>query len=243
MRQCRSWAPSDDSAGIAQATSKPVGRPCRAAVYQPAIRPERRRRLRCLAQAVHSRPSNGNHRHEEGREPVQVNHPHTAYQGDAGDAVSLAPLAIVAALVVVILAVASCDGGDRQQTIPQRATAAIRATPTIEAHVRVRPGRAQDQDQAWGGIWREQTRMPKDREGRGIDAANWAMRTRDAVRNGGQTLEAMAQRIHDEGRFTRQGARVIVSAALSALCPAQGARPLHCSPKSPVSPVGRPVSG
>jgi hypothetical protein len=32
----------------------------------------------------------------------------------------------------------------------------------------------------------------------------------------------MVQRVHDEGRFTEQGAEVIVSAALSALSPAQG---------------------
>jgi hypothetical protein len=75
--------------------------------------------------------------------------------------------------------------------------------------------------QAFGEIWRKEIRNSQDR--RGIDAYNWAGRTCDAVRNGGQTPEAMMQRVHDEGRFTRQGARVIVSAALRALCPARGA--------------------
>jgi Protein of unknown function (DUF732) len=132
------------------------------------------------------------------------------------------PLAIVAALIVVILAVASCGGGDRQQTIPNAQLLPSGPPPTIEAHVLARPwASSKAAGQAFGEIWRKEIRNSQDR--RGIDAYNWAGRTCDAVRNGGQTPEAMMQRVHDEGRFTRQGARVIVSAALRALCPAQGA--------------------
>jgi hypothetical protein len=133
-------------------------------------------------------------------------------------------LAIVAALIVVIVAVASCGGGDRQQTIPDAELLPSGPPPTIEAHVQARPwASSKAAGQAFGRIWRKEIRNPKDRNGRGIAAYNWAGRTCDAVRNGGQAPEAMVQRVHDEGRFTRQGARVIVSAALRALCPAQGA--------------------
>jgi Protein of unknown function (DUF732) len=132
-------------------------------------------------------------------------------------------LAIVAALIVVILAVASCGGGDRQQTIPNAELLPSGPPPTIEAHVLARPwASSKEAGQAFGRIWRKEIRNPKDRNGRGIAVYNWAGRTCDAVRNGDKAPEATVQRVHEEGRFTRQGARVIVSAALRAFCPAPG---------------------
>ena len=125
---------------------------------------------------------------------------------------------------ILVLLVAGCSGSDREPTIPDAQLLPAGPPPTIEAHIRARPwASSKANGQAFGRTWREQTRNPTDRDGRGIDAYNWAGRTCDAVRNGGQTPEAMVQRVHDEGRCTQQGARVIVSAALSALCPAQGA--------------------
>lgn len=130
----------------------------------------------------------------------------------------------VAVLAVVTLMTAGCSGGGQEATIPEAQLLPSGPSPTIEPHILARPwASSRARIEAWGSIWREQTRNPKDREGRGIDATNWAIRTCDAVRNGGQTSEAMVQRVHDEGRFTQQGARVIVSAALSALCPVQDA--------------------
>jgi hypothetical protein len=138
-------------------------------------------------------------------------------------AISRSPV-IVAVLIVVILAVASCGGGGRQQTIPNAELLPSGPPPTIEAHVLARPwASSKAAGQAFGEIWRKEVRNSQDR--RGIDAFKWAGRTCDAVRNGGQAPEAMVRRVRDEGRFTRQGARVIVSAALTALCPAQGASP------------------
>jgi Protein of unknown function (DUF732) len=131
----------------------------------------------------------------------------------------------VAVLPVVTVMAAGCSGGDREEaTIPEEQLLLSEPPPTIEPHIRARPwASSKARGQAFGTIWRKETRNPKDRDGRGIDAWTWAGRTCDAVSNGGQTSEAMVQRVHDEGGFTRQGARVIVSAALSALCPAQGA--------------------
>jgi hypothetical protein len=132
------------------------------------------------------------------------------------------PMAIVAALVVVALAVAGCGGDDRQQTIPDAQLLPSGPPPTIEAHIRARPwASSKAAGQAFGRIWRQETRNPKDRDGRGIAAYNWAGRTCDAVRNGGQTSEAMVHRVRDKGRFTEAGAGVIVKAALQALCPEQ----------------------
>jgi uncharacterized protein DUF732 len=76
--------------------------------------------------------------------------------------------------------------------------------------------------QAFGRFWREETRNPRDLEGRGIDAYDWAIRTCDAVRNDGQSPEVMVQRVHREAKFTQQGAKVIVTAALGAMCPVEG---------------------
>lgn len=131
----------------------------------------------------------------------------------------------VVVLAVVVLVTAGCSGGDRgKATIPEAQLLPSGPPPTIEAHIRARPwASSKARGQAFGAIWREETHNPKDPEGRGIDAWNWAIRTCDAVRNGGQTPETMLQRVRQEGRFTQQGARVIVSAALSALCPARGA--------------------
>jgi hypothetical protein len=130
---------------------------------------------------------------------------------------------LVAVVSVVVLAAAGCSGGDhgdREAAIPDAQLLPAEPPATIEAHVRARPwASSKARIQAWGSIWREQTRNPPDRDGRGIDATIWAIRTCDAVRNGGQTPEAMVRRVRHEGRFTEQGAKVIVTAALQALCP------------------------
>jgi hypothetical protein len=129
---------------------------------------------------------------------------------------------LVAVVSVVALTAAGCGGdrGDREAAIPDAQLLRPEPPPTLEAHVRARPwASSRARIQAWGSIWREQTRNPKDREGRGIDATNWAIRTCDAVRNGGQTPRVMVRRVRDVGRFTEQGAKVIVTAALSTLCP------------------------
>ena len=75
---------------------------------------------------------------------------------------------------------------------------------------------------AFGRIWRVETTNRQDREGRGIDAYTWAVRTCDAVRRDGQTPEATVRRVQrSKPGFTEAGAKVIVSAALRALCPDQ----------------------
>ena len=132
---------------------------------------------------------------------------------------------MVVVLTVVVLVTAGCSGGDRgEATIPEAQLLPSGPTPTIEARIRARPwASSKARGQAFGALWREETHNPKDREGRGIDAWKWAIRTCDAVRNGGQTPETMMQQVREEGRFSQQGATVIVSAALNALCPAQGA--------------------
>jgi hypothetical protein len=129
---------------------------------------------------------------------------------------------VMVAILAVVLAVAGCGGGgDRQPAIPEAQLLPSRPGPTLEPQVRARPwASSRWHGQAWGAIWREETRNPKDLEGRGIDAYKWAIRTCDAVRNGGQTAQAMLRRVRDQGGFTEQGARVIVTAALRALCPA-----------------------
>jgi hypothetical protein len=124
-------------------------------------------------------------------------------------------------LATLVVAAAGCGGGkDRQEAMPD---ADFGPPPTIEASVPARPwASSKAAGQAFGRIWREKIRNPHDRDGRGVDAYGWAGRTCDAVRNGDQTPEAMVERVRDEGRFTQQGARIIVAAPLSALCPAQG---------------------
>jgi Protein of unknown function (DUF732) len=135
---------------------------------------------------------------------------------------------IVAALVVLLLALAGCDGGggDRRQTASVSDAWPPTAGPpaTVEAFVQARPwASSKAAGQAFGRIWRAETRNPQDRDGRGIDAYKWAIRTCDAVRKGGQPPEAMVRRVRDgTPRFTEQGARVIVTAALRALCPDDG---------------------
>jgi Protein of unknown function (DUF732) len=133
---------------------------------------------------------------------------------------ALRAIVMVTALSVLVLVAASCGGSGRQEAIPDAQLLPSGPSPTIEAHIRARPwASSKAAGEAFGGIWREETHNPKDRDDRGIDAYKWAGRTCDAVRNGGQTPEAMVRRVHDEGRFTEQGAKVIVSAALAALCP------------------------
>jgi Protein of unknown function (DUF732) len=135
-------------------------------------------------------------------------------------------VATLVVLTVVALVVAGCSGGVREEaTIPEAQLLPSGPPPTIEAHIRARPwASSKARGQAFGAIWREETRSPKDRDGRGIDAWTWAGRTCDVVRNGGQAPEAMVRRVRDEGRFTDAGARVIVRAALEALCPEQDLR-------------------
>jgi Protein of unknown function (DUF732) len=137
----------------------------------------------------------------------------------------LRAVVLLAVVALVVLAVAGCSGGrgDRESVIPDAQLLPSGPPPTIEAHIRARPwASSKVRIQAWGGIWREQTRNPEDRE-RGIDATNWAIRTCDAVRTNGKAPEAMVRRIRDQAKFTQQGARVIVTAALQVLCPAQSA--------------------
>jgi hypothetical protein len=130
---------------------------------------------------------------------------------------------LVAVVSIVVLAAAGCSGGDRgnrEAAISDAQLLPAGPTGTIEAHVRARPwASSKANGQAWGHIWREKTRSPQDRDGRGEDAYTWAIRTCDAVRNSGQTPQAMVRQVRDEGRFTAQGAKVIVTAALSTLCP------------------------
>jgi hypothetical protein len=129
-----------------------------------------------------------------------------------------------AIVAMLVLAAAGCGGGDREPTIPEAQLLPSGPPPAIEAHIRARPwASSKANGQAFGAIWRVETTNPKDRDGRGIDAYNWAGRTCDGVRGGGQTPAAMVRRVHHEGRFTEEGAKVIVAAALRALCPpAQG---------------------
>lgn len=132
----------------------------------------------------------------------------------------LRAIGMVTALAIVVLVAASCGGSGRKEVIPDAQLLPSGPPPTIEAHIRARPwASSRAHGQAFGRIWREETHNPKDREDRGIDAYNWAARTCDAVRNAGQTPAVMVRRVRDEGRFTEQGAKVIVSAALAALCP------------------------
>jgi hypothetical protein len=130
---------------------------------------------------------------------------------------------IVAALAALVLLLASCDGGDRNEAASDSDAWLTRSEPpaTVEASVKVRPwASSRAAGQAFGRIWRAETRNPRDLDGRGIDAYRWAIRTCDAVRSGGQSPEAMVRRVRDGNpRFTEQGAQVIVSAALRALCP------------------------
>jgi hypothetical protein len=133
-----------------------------------------------------------------------------------------ARLAIVAILAVVILTMAGCGAATGSRPFPTPSCCHLGQLP--RSRPMCGPARpwasSRWHGQAWGRIRREETRNPKDREGRGIDAYKWAIRTCDAIRNGGQTAQAMLRRVRDQGRFTEQGARVIVTAALGTLCPA-----------------------
>jgi Protein of unknown function (DUF732) len=130
---------------------------------------------------------------------------------------------LAAALAALVLVLAGCDGGDRDQAASVSDAWLTGSGPpaTVEASVKARPwASSQPAGQAFGRIWREETRNPRDLNGHGIDAYRWAIRTCDAVRSGGQSPEAMVRRVRDgKPRFTEQGAQVIVSAALRALCP------------------------
>jgi hypothetical protein len=136
---------------------------------------------------------------------------------------------IVATLAALGLALASCDRDDRNQAATVSDAWPLPSGPpaTVETYVQARPwASSKAAGQAFGRIWREETRNPQDRNGRGIDAYRWAIRTCDAVRRDGQPPEAMVQRVRDgKPRFTQQGAEVIVSAALRALCPDANASP------------------
>jgi hypothetical protein len=133
-------------------------------------------------------------------------------------------LRAVVFVAVVILGGAGCSGGDRgnrEAVIPDAQLLPAGPSATIEAHVRARPwASSKANGQAWGRIWLEKTRSPRDRDGRGIDAYRWAIRTCDAVRKDGESPEAMMRQVREsKPGFTQQGAQVIVSAALRALCP------------------------
>lgn len=140
---------------------------------------------------------------------------------------------IVAALAALVLVLAGCEGGDRNEaaSVSDAWLTSSEPPPTVEAYVKARPwASSKAAGQAFGRIWREETRNPRDLNGRGIDAYRWAVRTCDAVRSGGQSPEAMVRRIRDgKPRFTGQGAQVIVSAALRALCP-EGDAPSQLPP-------------
>jgi hypothetical protein len=170
---------------------------------------------------VHSRSSNRNHpRMESGVDQSRV-----IMRAPRIRRMSAMPPVVraVVFVAVVVLGGAGCSGGDRgnrEAAIPDAQLLPAGPSGTIEAHVRARPwASSKVNGQAWGRIWLEKTRSPQDRDGRGEDAYRWAIRACDAVRNGGQTPQAMVRRVRDEGRFTAQGAKVIVTAALGALCP------------------------
>jgi Protein of unknown function (DUF732) len=130
---------------------------------------------------------------------------------------------IVAAFAALMLLLAGCEGGDRNDAASDSEAWLTGSAPpaTVEAYVKARPwASSRAAGEAFGRIWREETRNPRDLDGRGIDAYRWAIGTCDAVRSGGQSPEAMVRRVRDgKPRFTEQGAQVIVSAALRALCP------------------------
>ena len=129
-------------------------------------------------------------------------------------------LRAIVILTVVVLAAAGCTRGDPE---PVAGDADFGPPPSIEPSMLARPwASSKAAGQAFGRIWRAETRDPRDLEGRGIDAYNWAGRTCDAVRLNGRAPEAMVRRVRKEGKFTQQGARVIVTAALAALCPEEG---------------------
>jgi hypothetical protein len=172
---------------------------------------------------IHSRPSNRNRPCMESgvdQSRVILRAPRMRQMSARPPAVRV--LVLVVVVFVVVLAAAGCSGGrgDREAVIPDAQLRPSGPPATVEAQVRARPWASSKWNgQAWGRIWREATRNPQDRDGRGIDAYKWAIRTCDAVRNGGQTPQAMVRRVRDEGQFTAQGAKVIVTAALDALCP------------------------
>jgi hypothetical protein len=170
-----------------------------------------------LARAVDSRGREGSHASGVWREPVQGDRPAEPGRWRTGAALTLR---VVVILISVALAAPGCDGGGIVSD------ADVGPPPTIEASVLARPwASSKAAGQAFGHLWREATRNPRDRDGRGVDAYNWAGRTCDAVRTGATTPEVMVRRVRDEGRFTQQGATVIVTAALRALCPADSPLP------------------
>jgi hypothetical protein len=140
---------------------------------------------------------------------------------------------LAAALAALVLVLAGCDGGDRDQAASVSDARLTGSGPpaTVEAYVKARPwASSKAAGLAFGRIWREETRNPRDLEGRGIDAYKWAIRTCDAVRSGGQSPEAMVRQVRDsKPGFTEQGAKVIVTAALRALCP-EGRAPSQLPP-------------
>jgi hypothetical protein len=133
-------------------------------------------------------------------------------------------LALVAALAVTV---AACDGRGSTANTFSRASAS--ADGMAEYVQYTRGGRIklnQVNGMAFGRLWRQETRDKRELQ-RGVDAYKWAIRTCQAVIDG-QTPEAMVRAIHDDvgvdqrgrpARFSKQGARVIVTAALRALCP------------------------
>jgi hypothetical protein len=93
---------------------------------------------------------------------------------------------------------------------------------------------------AFGSLWLRETRDENTLQHGGGDAYKWAIRTCDAVRLHGRSPEAMVRAVRagnpqDTVRFTEQDAKVVVTAALRALCPAQRVAPTWRQPLAPAS--------
>lgn len=138
-----------------------------------------------------------------------------------------------AALVLLVAALAvagaACDGGSPSRPadpgpsgISSDASSFFGDGPsaTVESYVLAGPWASSEASgKAWGRLWLQRARNRQDRDGRGNDAYKWAIRTCDAVRLNGQAPGTMVRQVRDRGRFTAAGAKVIVTAALHALCP------------------------
>lgn len=121
-------------------------------------------------------------------------------------------LRIALTLAALALTVAACDG--------RGGGGASSSDDGLAEYMQATRGGLIKLDQAngmaFGQIWRQETHDKRDLQ-RGVDAYKWAIRTCQAVIDG-QTPEAMVRQVRDSG-FTEPGARVVVTAALRALCP------------------------
>jgi hypothetical protein len=150
---------------------------------------------------------------------------------------------IVAVFATLVVVLAGCDRGDHDQT-----SSLFDAWPppsgppaTAEGYVQVRPWASSEASgKAFGSLWLRETRDESTLQHGGGDAYKWAIRTCDAVRIHGQSPQAMVRAVRignsqDKVRFTEQDAKVVVTAALRALCPAQRAAPTWRQPLAPAS--------